>query len=342
MSVPNRVSNATQNYLMPKLVEGVLSGNVGLSYFLARSKAGVWKGAQVEVPFKYATNANGGSFLGFDTLATAAVDNTLKLTYDCKFNYQDVSLAKTDLALNDTEKQVADLMKRQIASDTVDLADKLGTQFYADGTGNSGKDILGLAAIVDDGTSVASIGGQSRSTTPQLDATVTASSGTLTLAKMYTMWDAVTEGSQSPDLILTTKAVRSLYQQLLDPKERYNYEAASKTDQSFLGTGAKELMFRGAMLVADSKCTSGTMFFLNSSSFEFQTLDKYPDAQPVNYAIEQMDGEPSDAPKGLGFSWTGWVKPTNQEVMTGRVIHAGNFVAMNPRFNGRLTGITSI
>ena len=182
MSVPNRVSNATQNYLMPKLVEGVLTGNVGLSYFLARSKSGVWKGAQVEVPFKYATNANGGSFVGFDTLATAAVDNTLKLTYDAKFNYQDVSLAKTDLALNDTDKQVADLMKRQIASDTVDLADKLGTQFYADGTGNSGKDILGLAAIVDDGTSVATIGGQSRSTTPQLDATVTASGGTLTLA----------------------------------------------------------------------------------------------------------------------------------------------------------------
>lgn len=342
MSVPTRVSNATKNYLMPKLVEGVLTGNTGLSYFLVRSKAGVWRGAQVEVPFKFETNANGGSFSGLDTLSTSQVDNTIKLTYDAKFNYQTVALAKTDLSLNKTEEEVADLMKRQIASDTLDLADKIGTQFYADGTGNGGKDITGLGAIVDDGTSVATIGGQSRSTYSSLAANVTASGGTLTLAKMYTEWDTAQNGGQEPDLILTTKTVRSLYNQLLDPKERYMIPM-SKRDGLYLSSGAEQLGFRSAPVIADDKCTSGVMFFLNSKSFEFQTLPNYFEGEAINYAVSEMDGVPSpDVPKGLGFYWTGWTKPTNQEAVVGRVIHAGNFVTMNPRFNGKITGITSI
>ena len=342
MSVPNRVANATQNYLMPKLVEGVLTGNVGLSYFLVRSKAGVWRGAQVEVPFKHAVNTNGGSFSGFDTLTSAAVDNTIKLTYDAKFNYQDVSLAKTDLALNDTEEKVADLMERQVASDTLDLADRIGTQFYGNGTGNSGKDILGLGAIVDDGTAVATIGGQSRATYSGLQARVTASGGALTLAQLYALSDAATEGSQRPDIILTTKTVFSLYNQLLTPNERYTVPMNGR-DKMYMRTGAEQLAFRDAPIFSDSKCTAGTLFMLNSNSMEFQILPNWPESEPINFAVEEMEGVPSPGvPKGLGFHWTGWIKPANQEVVIGRVIHTGNFVVKSPRYNAKLTGITSI
>ena len=91
---------------------------------------------------------------------------------------------------------------------------------YADGTGNSSKDPLGLAAVVDDGTSVSTIGGLSRSTYATLASTVTASSGTLTLAKMDTLWNAVVSGSQKPSISLTTEAVFAFYGQLLRPQER--------------------------------------------------------------------------------------------------------------------------
>lgn len=342
MAVSQRVQNATLNFLMPRLVEGVLQGNIGISYFLVRAEK--WRGYQEEVPFKFATNSNGGSFTGMDLLPTSAVENSIKLTFDAKFNNQSVVLPKSDLSLNDTEQKVADLMERQISSDTYDLADKLGTQFYSDGSGNAGKDLLGLAAIIDDGTSVATIGGQSRATYPQLDATVTASGGTLSLAKMYTLWDAATEGMQEPTLILTTKAVRSLYQQLLEPKERYTMpmELSSK-DKIFMTTGAAQLAFRTAPVVADSKCTSGVMFMVNERSFKFRAMPKWEGSTPINFSMEAMAGEPSpNVPKGLGFHWSGWIPPTNQEAVVGHVIHAGNFVVENPRFNAKLTGITGI
>ena len=60
-------------------------------------------------------------------------------------------------------------------------------------------------------------------------------------------------------------------------------------------------------------------------------------------AVDAMEGEPSpNVPKGLGFHWSGWIRPTNQEAVIGHVIHAGNFVVENPRYNGKLTGITGI
>lgn len=341
MAVSNRLQNATTEFLMPKLVEGVLTGNTGISYFLVRSKAPDWSGYQIRVPFKWQKNTNGQYFSGFDTLSTAPVDNTISLTYNAKFSTINVTLPKTDIAVNSTEAQVANLMERQIASDTYDLADLVGTNFYS-GT-DSGSGILGLAGIVDDGSTVATIGNQSRATYPALQATVTASGGTLTLAKMYTLHDAVSEGGQEPDLILTTKTIYSLYNQLLEPKERYQMPVASSLDKLYLGTGASTLMFRGAMVVKDSKCTSGVMFMLNSNSFQFNTVRNWPDGKPIKFAIGEMDGEPSpEAPVGLGFHATKWMNTIDQEAYICRVVHGGNFVAKNPRFNGKLTGITSI
>lgn len=336
MAITSKVAAATQNFLMPKLVEGAVDGSSGLKELLYRSKAGVWGGAQEEVPFKWKIEPSGGPFIGFQTLSTTNSENTIKLTYDAVFNEVPVVLSNTDLSLNQTEMQVANLLEREVSSKSYDLGQKLGTQLYGDGSGFAAPALTGLAAGVDDGTSVSTIGGQSRSTYTALQATKTASGGTLTLAKMFTLYDAASEGAQVPDLVLTTKTIRSLYNQLLQPKERY-------TDPNSLSTGAKVLMFRDAKVVADSLATSGVLWMLNTNSFTFKVMSKYEGGKQVNFRPEEMDGEPMvDVPKGMGFFHTDWVKSQNQEAIVKRVIHAGNLVWKNPRYNGQLTGITSI
>jgi hypothetical protein len=334
MAVSNRVSSATKNFLLPKLVDTVVTGNKVCEMFLKNAKP--WGGAQMEIPIKYALNANNGSFSGFSTLPTAAVDNTVKMTFDAKFNNQSVVLPKTDIALNNTPEQVADLMERQVASDAYDFALTLATQLYGDGTGNSNMNITGLAAAVDDGTNVATYGNLSRSTYSSLNATLTASGGTLTLAKMYTLWDTLQQGNQVATMILTTKAVRSLYEQLLVPNVRYS-------DSDSLKIGATKLAFRGAEVAADSACTSGKMFMLNEDTFQFYALKKWQGGTPIQYAPEAMDGEPNPSVvTGLGFFETDWREPINQQVMVMNIIHGGNLICKNPRYNGALTGITTI
>src|SRR5678809_584370 len=206
MAVDQKVADATLNYLYAKLVDTVATGTAINQMFLKNAKP--WGGAQEEIPIKTALNSTGTSFSGSAVLPTTIVNNTVKMTFDAKFFAQPSNLTATDIALNSTEMQVADLMERQQESDAVDMMIAVANQLYSDGTGNSSQDITGIAAAIDDGTSVATYGGLARSTYSSIDATVTSSGGTLTLAKMYTMWDTLQQDQQQPSVILTTKAVR--------------------------------------------------------------------------------------------------------------------------------------
>lgn len=340
MAVDQKVADATLNYLYPKLVDQVVTGTKINQMFLKGAKP--WGGAQEEIPIKVSANNTGfTSFIGSSVLPTTIVNNTVKMTFDAKFVAQASNLTATDIALNGTEQQVADLMERQVESDAADMMVSVANQLYGDGTGNSGMDLTGIAAAIDDGTSVATYGNLSRSTYTSLDATVTSTSGTLTLAKMYTMWDTLQQDQQMPSVILTTKAVRSLYEQLLLPNLRYS-------DSSNLSVGAKKdgLMFREAVVVGDSAAQvtqTGKMWFINEDTFQFKALKKYPLGTPIKYGLDQMDGEPSSVtPTGLGFFETSWLTPINQQTMNKFVVLGGNLMCKNPRYNGVLTGITSI
>lgn len=336
MAVDNKVIDSTQNFLYAKLVDQVVTGTYINQMFLKGTKP--WGGAQEEIPIKWQRNTQGGSFAGADVLSTSIVDNTVKMTFDAKFVYQPSNLTMTDLALNDTEMARASLMDRQVQSDGADMSVMVATQLYSDGTGNSSKDLTGIAAAIDDGTSVATYGSLSRATYTSLNATVTASGGTLTLAKMFTMWDTLQQDQQQPSVILTTKAVRSLYEQLLTPNIRY----ASWTKMG-IGASRDGLVFREAAVIGDSAATAQKMWFINEDTFEFKALKKWYKGTPIKYGLDQMEGEPNNAnPMGLGFFATDWVTPVNQMTVNKFVVLGGNLMCNNPRYNGVLTGITGI
>jgi len=240
----------------------------------------------------------------------------------------------------DTEDKVLDLMKLTIQSDTEDMADDLGAIFYADGTGNSSKDPLGLAALVDNGDSVATIGGLSRATFSTLQSTVTASGGTLTLARIDTLWNAVTSGSQKPSVAYTTEAIFSFYGQLLRPQERIT-KVASKVKGGLHGKeGFTSLDYNGADIVADEKATANAFIFVNENYVDWYALPFF-NAKPIAYK-SQIEGNDYEAPLGLGFSWSDWIVPANAGSVVGHIYFGGQFITNNPKRHGKLTGITGI
>jgi hypothetical protein len=332
-----RIQTTVQTKFLPKVVDTVLNSNVLFQRIVRGAKP--WSGRKLEVPFKYAKNTTGGSFRGFDALSTSATDNRAKMEFAPSFYQITCALPGDELSVADTEDKVLDLMKLTIQSDTEDAADDLGTMFYADGTGNSGKDLLGLAALVDDGNAVATIGGQSRSTYSTLASTVTASSGTLSLAKMDTLWSAVTSGNQKPTAIYTTETVFNLFGQLLRPQERIMKDVGVMKGMKS-GTGFSGLSFNGVPLLADEKCTSGSLIFLNEDFVDFYALPFYG-AKPVKYS-GQIEGNDYQAPVGLGFSWSDWIIPANSASVVGHIYFGGQFITRNPKRHGKLTGITGI
>ncbi len=346
-----RVLTTTNQKIMPMLVDTILQSNV----FFARMVSGgakKWNGENMKFPFKYQTNTTGGSFADFDLLSTSATNNKTNLTFYPSFYHIDSALPLTEIAVNDTDEKILDLVQLTIKSDAMDMADGIGTLFYGDGTGNGNKDFLGLGAIVDDGTSVPTYGGQSRSTYPTLQATVTASGGTLTLQKMSTLYNAITAGTVHPNVGITTEAVFSFYEQLLVPQERIiktmemmknNNKGLNSQTGLVGGTGFTGLDYKGFPILADEKATSGVLFFLNEDYLDFYALP-FPDGNPIPVRGSQAEiiGNDYNNITGFGFTWSGWIKPTNQATYVGHTYLGGQLISDNPRRQGKLTGITGI
>ena len=344
-----RVQTTVQTSYLPYVVDTVLNSNVFFQRIVRSSKQ--WSGRTKRVPVKVSKNTTGTSFRGYDSFSTSATDNRQFMEFTPSFYQITVSLPGDELSVADTDDKVLDLMKLTIQSDTEDMSDNLGDLIYADGTGNSSKDPLGLAAVVDDGTSVSVIGGLSRSTFTTLQSTVTASSGIIALSKLDTLWNAVVSGSQKPSIGLTTEAVFAFYGQLLRPQERI-VKNMGTTKNITGGTGFADqttggmsgLDFNGVGLIGDEKCTSGALVFLNENYVDWYALPYNlggTAAKPVAYK-SQIKGNDYNAPIGLGFSWSDWIVPASQGAVFGHIYFGGQLITTNPKRHGKLTGITSI
>lgn len=332
-----RVQTTVQTEYLPYVVDTILNSNVMFQRVVRGSKK--WSGRTLRVPIKYAKNTTGQSFRGFDTFSVAATDNRQFMEYTPSFYQITCALPGDELSVADTDSKILDLMKLTIQSDTEDMADDLGTIFYADGTGNGSKDPLGLAALVDDGSAVSTIGGLSRSTYTTLQSTVTSSSGTISLAKVDTLWINVTSGAQRPSAIYTTEAVFNFYGQLLRPQERITKDASLMKGIS-AGAGFTALHYNGKPVLMDEKSTAGQFAMVNEDYIDWYALP-YKLAKPVAYK-SQIEGNDYDAPIGLGFSWSDWIIPANAAGVVGHIYFGGQFVTTNPKRHGKLTVITGI
>lgn len=344
----NRVVTTTNYKLMPKLVDTVLNSNVFAARMIANAKK--WSGLNMQFPVKWQKGVAGTSFAGFDTFSTAASDTRVNLLFVPKFYETNVALPLDEISANQTDEKVLDMAKLEVSSRAQDMADSIGTLLFADGTGNGSKDFLGLAAIADDGTSVATYGSLSRSTYPTLAATKTASGGTLTLAKMSTLYNGVTSGTQKPTVGITDEATFSLYESLLVPQERINKDVSMMKNANrglnsgsglIGGTGFTGLFFKGFPILADEKCTAGSLFFLNEDFLNFYALPM-AFTEPVKYKTQDIEGNDYSEVEGLGFSWSNWIKPTNSASILGHVYLGGELISENPKRQGVLTGCTTV
>ncbi len=282
--------------------------------------------------------------MGFDALPTSFTDTRVLLKYNPKFVAANVALAGTDLIANNTNAKVLDLTKVEMQSRAQDLADGLGTMLWSDGTGNGGKDVLGLAAVVDNGNTVATIGGLARATYATLNSTVTAAA-TLSLATMRTLYNNIADATVAPTRAYSDYPTWALFEQLLQPQEKIykevNIVPNYKGYEGFAG-----LMYAGMEIVPDRKATTGQMVFLNENFLDFYGLDAdleaFEGAKKVDVAGKLFAGNQYNEVGNLGFYWTGFIKVNTQFAFNSFIILAGNLCTDNPRRHGKLTGVTQV
>lgn len=344
---PNvNITATTNQYLAPAWVDQVLRDNFFFGKILEKTEK--WDGSQMLFPIKYQKGIASVAFNGFDLLPITQQPVTVNMVFYPTFVATNVALAGSDLSVNKTQMQTLNLMQTMMESRSQDAADDIGNFFQGDGSSFGGKAPMGLAGIVDNGSTLASYGGLSRATYSGLNATVTASGGTISLLKVRQLWNSISDGPIRPDTILTDYTTWSYFEQLLTPFQRNtltNFEARNmKAPQTASVAGYSDLVWDGMEVYRDKKVVTGNFYMLNTDIMKFYGLNWWEGTKvsPKAKVIEENVYEDSMYAPGNAFTWTGWIRAYNQGAINGFMIFGGQLICTAPFRQGVLTGISGV
>ena len=266
-------------------------------------------GTKIIEPLIYGTNSTVGSYSGYDSLSLTPQEGISAAEYEWKQYAASISISGIEEAKNNGEQEIINLLEAKIMQAEESMREGFNTMFFADGTGNSGKDWNGLGNIVESGNSVGGINSATAGNEywrSYEDNNVAA----LTLAQMATAYNTVSVGNDHPDMILTTQTLFEKYEGLLIPQLRY-------TDTKTADAGFQNLLFKAAPIVYDVHCPAETMFVLNS---KYLTL--------VGHS-------------GKWFAQTSFVQPEDVDARYALIMCYGNLTCRNAAKQGKLTAKTA-
>ena len=266
-------------------------------------------GTKIVEPLIYGQNTTVASYSGYDTISLTAQSGITAAEYDWKQYAASIAISGIEEAKNNGEQEIINLLEAKIMQAEESMREGFNTMFFADGTGNSGKDWNGLGNIVE---ATGTVGGINRATAGNeyWRSYEDNDSDPLTLAQMATAYNSVSVGNDHPDMVLTTQTLFEKYEALLQPQLRY-------TDTKTADAGFQNLLFKAAPVVYDTGCTAGVMFFLNS---KYLTL--------VGHS-------------GKWFSQTEFVRPENLDARYALIMCYGNLTCRNAAKQGKLTAKTA-
>lgn len=357
MVFTDRVVDITYQEILPSIVDQINNSNIFMAKVLSRPAT--WRGVTENQPIETANSTTGASFSGMDTFPTAATNNTRLMTWYVAAYEQSVVIPGIERAVNaNNEKQVLRLLATRMDEAKISASASVGSIFYGFGLG---KDFDGLGLIVDNGTNTSSYAGITRSTSPFINGDVTSvTSGIITLDYLSSEFDNVSAAgstSESPTLGLTTKAIWTFIEGLIQPMVSARYETLQLRgydrvdgglppgefrkagDQTSGFAGFNALTYRARPLVADDLCTSGTFFWINEHYLKFKRLVD-GSLNQIPSTVEVTEGFYKDVPMPSAWQFRELMSPVNQYGEVGLLMLMGNLVHTQPRRNGKLIGIT--
>lgn len=313
-SFDDLVSQTLDNYA-PTIVDNAFSSKPLL--FILKNEGRIQNkdgGLTCVVDLLYAESKNHGSFSGSDTFATEDDENITAAQYDWAQYYGLFKVTGIEEAKNAGSKtRIFDLVKSRAKALEMTISENFDQMFFGDGSGNGGKDFLGLKAIVDDGNpSVGNLGGIDATTNTWWRSTVddTAESwSTWGFDGMTDMWLTVSEGNDHPTHMVTTSPVYAAIHNTLTQDARY-------LDPEVGEAGFQNLLWMGVPLVYDKYVDDGYFYMLNMNYITLNTL------------------------AGTWMKPSEFIKPINQDVKYKYFLSYGQLVTDNRQRHGVHTGLT--
>lgn len=247
----------------------------------------------------YGTNSTTDSYAGAETLDTTLQEGMTQARFTWKQYSTAIGITGLEKRSNMGEAAMINLLEAKAMQSEMSLRDRMSVDAFGDGTGNSSKNLTGLAAMI---AGSGTYGGINPTTyTWWVSTTQTTSSfAAAGVDDMRTVFNTITFGNDKPDMIFTTQTIHEYYEKSQQPQERYSSNKVA--DAGFMN-----LTFKNVPIVFDRDCTSGKIYYCNSRYMSF---------------VVHRDADFSTGP---------FITPENQDVSTAQILFQGNMTCNNRR-----------
>jgi hypothetical protein len=302
--------STTLDKVRPKLTDQISTENVLLAWLSANARVTVDGGTVIRRPLLFAFNDTVGSYSGYDLIDVTPQEGIGWAEYPWKQHAGSVVISGEEVEKNDGTAQLINLLQAKVDQLKISVADDLNAMLFADGTGNGGKDMLGLKALVDSTGTV----GEIAQSTYTWWASVEDSAIDLTVLdgvrELGSMYNSLRINRSKTDIIVTSQAAYEAYEELALPNLRFN-------DLRMADLGFEAIAFKGAGVVFDPDVDSGYAYLLNSDHLEFVQKE------------------------GRWLDMTDFQRPYNQDAKVALILSMGNLITDMRRAHGKVTGLVT-
>lgn len=287
-------------------------------------------GTSIVEPIMYGDNTTVKSYSGYDLIDVTPQEGFTSAQYAWKQLAGSVTISgKEEFENSGDASKIFKLLDAKIRQLEISMKKKLNTMLFGDGTGNSGKDITGLALAVEDGTAWSIYGGID-SSLPEgafwrnryinFDGVYGASSkfqdawgpSTKGVSALRTMFNSVSADGTAPTLIVTTQDIYEMYEAVMEGSKQ------RMVDTKTADAGFRHILYKDVPLVYDQDMDSEGVLFLNSNYLKF-TIGK-----------------------GRNFVTSPFVKPPNQDAKVSNTLLTAQLVMTRRDVHGRITGVSTV
>lgn len=301
------IATTLQNYR--KKLEDQVFEATPLLYILKQRGIPGQGGRSIVQQLLYAGVNAHGSYEDDDTFVAPTRQGITAAEFPWKGAYASIFFTGMEMAQNSGPQAALSLAKARVSQAELTLTDDLNVMLFSDGTGNGGKDFVGLSAVIATGNTYAGID-RTDANNAWWRGKVDTTAAALSLARMRINYNNATKGREHPTNIVTTQEGFESYEALLESSVRH--ESVELGNMGFTN-----LMFKQAPIVFDRDTQDGRMYFLNVNHLQIVSLD------------------------GRWFDWSDWLVPVNQDAKYKNLILNGNLTCTNASLQGLWSGITN-
>jgi FlaG/FlaF family flagellin (archaellin) len=310
-----------------ELADNVTNNNALLRRLKDRGNVKTFSGGNVilqEIMYNDSTTNNTNSYSGYEVLNVSQNSPISSAQFSITQYAAAVSISGLEMIQNSGKEAIIDLLDGRMNVAEAQLANRIGSDIYKDGTGNSGKDLTGLAAAVPDAPSTGTYGGINRANysfwRSQKYSGVTDGGSAVSASNIQSYMDSLAvqliRGTDKPDLIVADSNYYRLYLQSMQSIQR-----VTDGGNSTQGAGFASLKYYGAGMASDvvldggigAAATANHMWFLNTKYLMFRPH--------VDRNFVPIGGER---------------QAVNQDAVVKLIGWAGNLTSSGPQFCGVL------